>query len=159
MKTSIAILSTAFFVAAGTTGARAQKAVPVADLINTQDYRFVAQSALPMGRPTRQLTGDYDLVVTKDTVIADLPYFGRAYSAPIGSDAGGIIFTSTKFDYAVTPTKKGGWDIAIKPKDARDVTQLYLHVSSKGYADLRVTSINRQSISFNGEVRKRKRGR
>ncbi|TDX01192.1 DUF4251 domain-containing protein [Dinghuibacter silviterrae] len=153
MKTSIALT---FLLLAAAGGVRAQNAT--ADLINAQDYRFIAQSAMAMGGRTRQLAGgDYDLIVTRDTVIAYLPYYGRAYTAPMGSDEGGIKFTSTKFDYVVTPTKRGGWDITIKPQDARDVTQLNLSVSSKGYASLQVTSINRQGISFNGEVVKRRR--
>jgi hypothetical protein len=160
MKIISLLTGVLFLLLTATTGADGQtasKPSATADLINAQNYRFIAQSALPMGGPTRHLTGDeYDLTVSKDTVIAYLPYYGRAYTAPIGSGGGGIKFTSTKFEYTVTPTKKGGWDIAIKPKDVQDVTQLFLSVSSEGYASLRVTSVNRQSISFNGEVVKRR---
>ena len=161
MKIISLLTGVLFLLLADATGATAQtapKTSGTADLINAQRYRFIAQTAIPMGGATRHLSGgDYDLTVSKDTVIAYLPYFGRAYSAPIGSGQGGIQFTSTKFDYVVTPTKKGGWDISIKPKDVQDVTQLNLSVSSAGYASLQVTSVNRQSISFNGEVVKQRR--
>jgi hypothetical protein len=75
-----------------------------------------------------------------------------AYSAPIDPSQGGIKFTSTKFEYIKQPGKKDGWDITIIPKDASDVQKLYLHVTSKGYATLQVTSTNRQPISFNGII-------
>ena len=38
----------------------------------------------------------YYLKVSKDTVVAYLPYFGRAYTAPADPTEGGIKFTSTK---------------------------------------------------------------
>ncbi|WP_414648326.1 DUF4251 domain-containing protein, partial [Dinghuibacter sp.] len=55
--------------------------------------------------------------------------------------------------------KKGGWEITIKPKDNRDVNQINLSVSSAGYASLRVTSVNRQAISYSGEIVKRRKAR
>jgi hypothetical protein len=135
----------------------ASTAQKTAVLINAQDYRFIAQTAIPMGGPSKHLTGGYDFTVSKDSVVAYLPYYGRAYSAPIDPTKGGVQFTSTQFDYKVDTTKKGGWEISIKPRDNRDVNQIYLSVSSAGYASLRVTSINRQAISYNGEIVKRRR--
>lgn len=128
-------------------------------LINAQDYRFVAQTAIPMGGPTKHLSSGYDFTVSKDSVVAYLPYYGRAYTAPIDPTKGGVQFISTQFDYKVDSTKKGGWEITIKPKDNRDVNQINLSVSSAGYASLRVTSVNRQAISYSGEVVKRRKGK
>ena len=101
---------------------------------------------------TIQLTSDYTLTVRGDTVIAFLPYFGRAYTAPLDPAKGGIDFTSTNFDYKAKQRKKGNWEINIKPKDADDVRQLYLSFSASGFGNLQVTSLNRQTISFNGHV-------
>jgi hypothetical protein len=60
----------------------------------------------------------------KDTINAYLPFYGKAYSIPYGSNEGGIKFTSTDFNYTLTPKKKGSWDITIIPKDYRDVQQI-----------------------------------
>lgn len=124
-------------------------------LIDNQDYVFEARTVMPMGGRTRQLTSIYTLTVTKDSVESYLPYFGRAYFAPIDPSKGGIEFTSKKFDYSAKDQKKGGWLIIIKPDDARDVQQMTLTVSPSGYALLQVTSTNRQAISFNGIIRKK----
>ena len=105
-----------------------------------------------MSGRTRQLTSDYDVKVTKAQVVSYLPYFGRAYSAPIDPSQGGIQFTSKDFDYTTTPRKKGGWDIQLKPKDYRDVQQMSLSITEDGYASLQVTSTNRQLISFTGYI-------
>jgi hypothetical protein len=135
---------------------KAAEAALITKIITEQNYTFTAQSVTPMGGRFRQLTTEYTVKVSKDTVISDLPYFGRAYSADIGSSEGGIRFTSTNFDYQVTERKKGGWDITIKPKDVPDAQQLSFSVFDSGSASLQVTSTNRQPISFNGYVAEKK---
>ncbi|HEX6193693.1 MAG TPA: DUF4251 domain-containing protein, partial [Chitinophagaceae bacterium] len=69
-------------------------------IVDAKNYVFKAQSVTPSRGSLRQLTSDYDLTVAGDSLIAYLPYFGRAYSAPIDSE-GGIKFTSAKSDYRV----------------------------------------------------------
>lgn len=122
------------------------------NLVQSGDYTFVARQALPMRGQTRSLTSEYDLHVSADTIEAYLPYFGRAYSAPVDPSKGGIQFTSTRFKSTVTEGKKGGWTVSIVPDDARDVRQLTLTISSTGYASLHVLSNNRQAISFHGYI-------
>lgn len=124
----------------------------VQDLINDGNYVFRAQSATPMSGRVIQLTSEYDVRVSKDTVIAFLPYFGRAYAAPLDATNGGIKFTSTRFTNDISPKKKGGWDLIIKPTDVKDVQILNFSISENGYATLQVTSINRQPISFYGSI-------
>jgi hypothetical protein len=127
----------------------------VKDMIESQHYTFKAQSVNPASGRTRQLTTDYTLKVSKDTVIADLPYFGRAYTAPINPADGGINFTSANFDYAMSLGKKNSWEITIKPKDHSDVQELTLTVFENGNADLRVVSTSRQFISYSGYIAKK----
>jgi hypothetical protein len=134
-----------------------EKAVKVQNIINANNFVFVAESALPMGGRTIYLTSPYNVRVSNDTLLADLPYYGRAYSAPINPSEGGIRFTSTNFDYKVKDRKKSGWDILITPKDTRDVRQLFLTASENGYASLQVTSNNRQAITFTGYIKELKK--
>jgi hypothetical protein len=128
------------------------KKAKIRDMIEAQNYVFKAQTALPMAGITRQLTSDYDLRVSKDTIISDLPYFGRAYTAPLNPSEGPLHFTSTKFDYLKSVNKKGGWNITIIPKDLQDPRQLTLTIFENGTASVMVNSYNRQAISFNGYV-------
>ena len=123
----------------------------VTRIINEQKFVFNAQTVMPSSGRTRQLTSNYDLTISKDSVASWLPYFGRAFQAPMDPTKGGIQFTSTDFDY--TPAQRNdGWDITIKPKDTRDVQELYLTVFKNGNATLRVSSISRQPISFGGVI-------
>ena len=135
---------------------KAAEAALITKIISEQNFMFTAQSVTPMGGRFRQLTTDYNVKVSKDTVSSDLPYFGRSYSADIGSSEGGINFTSTDFEYQVSDRKKGGWDITIKPRDVKDVQQFNLSVFESGSASLQVNSTNRQPISFNGYVSEKK---
>jgi hypothetical protein len=109
-----------------------------------------------MGRGRRNLTSRYDVLVTKDTVISYLPYFGRAYSVQFNSTNIGFDFTSTNFDYKITTRKKGGWDILIKPKDQNDNQQLSFLIFNNGSASLSITSVNRSPISYQGYIAERK---
>lgn len=117
--------------------------------VEAKRYTFVAQTAIPMRGRTVQLTSLYDLKIAGDSVIAGLPYYGRAYSAPINPSDNGINFTSVSFDYKSTYRKKR-WEISIKPKDIQSVSEMNLIIYSNGRATLQVTSNNRQPISFNG---------
>ena len=129
------------------------KTAHISHLIDTTYFRFKAEWVLPMGGRNRYLTPDYyDLTVSRDTIVAYLPYFGRAYVAPMDPSQNGIQFTSKNFTYTTAPRKKGGWDISIKFKDAGDVQQMQLTVTEDGSASLSVTSVNRQSISFTGHI-------
>lgn len=137
-------------LALGTTAHAQSK--PVKDLVESQSYVFKAQTALPLGGRVRNLTSDYDLRVSKAEIKSYLPYYGRAYSAPMDPTKNVLEFSSKDFSYTMTPGKKDGWTVTIKPNDYRDVQQMTLTISSKGYATLQVTSRDRQAISFNGVI-------
>lgn len=125
---------------------------PITQAIKAKEYVFKARTAMPASGSTRQLTSDYDFTVSHDSAISYLPYFGRAYVAPIGRTDNGLNFTSTSFTYNVKEGKKGGWVIEIKPKDADDVQLVSLNVSKNGYGTLLVNSRNRQSIAYTGKL-------
>lgn len=128
------------------------KFAEIQNLVKSKNYVFVAQTVLPIGGRTINLTSPYDLKILGDTVVTDLPYFGRAFVAPMDPSKGGFHFKSTDYSYKVNERKKGGWDITILPKDTKDVRQMFLTITEDGYASLQVTSNNRQSIGYNGYI-------
>src|SRR3981081_4677218 len=69
----------------------------IQNLLDSRQFVFKAETAIPLRGGTRYLTSDYDMKVSKDSVVADLPFFGRAYSPPIDPSKGGIPFTSVNF--------------------------------------------------------------
>ena len=132
------------------------KATAIKNAISASDFEFIAEYVSPTGGSTIYLTSRYDMKVAKDSLQTALPYFGRAYAAPVNPSEGGIQFTSTDFDYNVEESKSG-WNITLIPKDARDVRQMYLSVFENGKATLQVISNNKQAISYSGYIRDRKR--
>jgi hypothetical protein len=132
----------------------AQDSQGVQGLLNSKHYVFKAETAYPASGRLRQLTPGYTVKVSGDTVVADLPYFGVAYSAPTNMSGGGINFTSVKPGYLIAQDKKQAWQIQIRPSDT-DVEQLSLTVYDNSKADLRVTNKNRQPISFRGYITKK----
>lgn len=132
---------------------KAAQQAKVQELVSNQQYVFLARTVNPTGGRTRQVTNDYyTITILKDTIRCDLPYFGRAFSAPIGTAGGGINFTSSHFVYKAEPTKKGGWQISIEPKDVSDTRQVSININSSGTANATVISNNRQTISYTGTI-------
>ena len=134
--------------------AQEKDAAGLQQMFDTKNFIFKAETANPQSGRMRQLTQEYDLTISRDKIVCFLPYYGRAYNAPVSSE-GGIKFTSSEFTYDLKQVKKG-WEVTMIPKDVTDVHQMYLTAFTNGRATLQVTSNNRQNISFNGYVVKGK---
>jgi hypothetical protein len=126
----------------------------VRNMVDSSRFVFVAERVTPLRGAARYLTSRYDVVVKKDTVNCYLPFFGRAFQAPMDPSKGGIQFRSTNFSYTVTPKNNNQWDVTIKPNDYGDVQQLYFNIFSNGTASLNVVNTHRDPISFTGHVEK-----
>ncbi|MDB4926463.1 DUF4251 domain-containing protein [Mucilaginibacter sp.] len=141
---------------------KAARSVETSRIINAKNYIFNANYVLPLHGGGKQLSGEYSVSVSKNKLVIYLPYFGRAYIAPMDASDGGIKLNTIHFDYKAERNKKGNWDVVIKPKDretsgSKDVQLLRLSISADGYASLQVTSLNRESISFNGTIEEQKK--
>ena len=136
---------------------KAKKAKQIDEQIENLDFRFIANHAYPIGYPSIPLTSVYDVTVLPDTIKAYLPFFGRAYRAPMNSSEGGIKFESTDFESEVLKGKMyGEWHVTIKTKDTTRPYTFYFHLWNNGTARLDVKDPDRQSISFQGLIDERK---
>jgi hypothetical protein len=134
-------------------------------LVASKNFVFKATRANPINEPSlNQIVGPaainnlldlsgerYYLRVTKEMITADLPFFGRSYSASMNPAENGIKFSSKDFTYSSTRKKKD-WIVTIEPKDVQDSQKLTLRISDSGYATLNVNNYNRQAISFDGSI-------
>ncbi|RXK85917.1 DUF4251 domain-containing protein [Filimonas effusa] len=123
-----------------------------AALVNNNNFLFRAQTATPLNGRIINLTFEYEVKVSKDTIVAFLPYFGRAFTAPMDPSQGGIKFTSTKFSQKLQQRRRGGWELVVKPEDVPDIQILNFTITTNGYTTLQVTSTNKQPISFYGTI-------
>lgn len=140
----------AVFVSAQTRDQK--KKAEVKRLIESRNYVFSPQSVTPLSGPTFQLTSEYYLEIKMDSLDSHLPYFGVAFNARFGNTDSPLTFSSTDFDYSIKESRKGGFEIVIRINKPDDPDLILLSVSSGGYATLRVNSMNRQAISFYGEI-------
>ncbi len=136
-------------------------------IVKTQNFVFNAITAIPMAdnalnqvlnsypnsrNNLLNLSGSqYDVRVTKDSVVAYLPYYGRAFAPAIDPNDAGTKFKSKDFKYNAEKKKKN-WIITIEPNDVKERQKLVFNITEKGYASLTVQNINRQPMSFNGNL-------
>lgn len=125
----------------------------VKDMIDSKKFMFVAEMVNPLRGRNRYLTSRYDVSVSKDSLVSYLPYFGRAYTAPLNSSEAGIQFTSTNFSYNATQLKSNKWQVVIKPNDVSAGPELSFTIFDTGSASLVVTSTSKDPISFTGHLK------
>ena len=156
----IVVAISLLLVSCGTTQSaieRDKKANELNEIISNLDFKFSATYAFPQSYGSIYLSPYYDVAVSADTIKAYLPYYGRAYTAPMDSREGGIKFESTDFESEIKKgKKKGNWLVTIRTKDTSRPYALYFDLWDNGTGRLDVNDRDRQSISFQGTVEPRK---
>ena len=133
------------------TEADAVKSAQVAEMLQNRLYKVNFDRAFPMSAPSFALNYPYYISVIEDRVESFLPYFGRAYNIPYGGGQG-LRFAGSIVDYKVETGRKGQYEISFGAKTAEDDYTFNLEVFPTGEAYLTVTSVQRQAISFSGEI-------
>lgn len=150
------ILVALFLHACGTSQTAAEKeqqAAEVNEAIMNSDFTFKARFAYPTGFKSLYLPPSYDVVVSSDTVKAYLPFYGRAYRAPIDPRDGGYRFTSTDFEYLISPGKNDrNWIVKIIFNDLDRALEFQFDIWTNGSAYLSVNDMDRQAISYQGDI-------
>jgi hypothetical protein len=121
-------------------------------LIEAKSFMFIAKRALPTGARSIDLTGDNYFVKFESNLIESvLPFFGRAFAgAGFGND-NGMRFKGEPKTFKIKKAKKN-YEIEAVVEDNNDTYNLTLTVSFQGSASLFITSNNRNSISYQGQL-------
>ena len=123
-------------------------------MITDHSFIFVAERMNPLRGRTQILTSSYDVRVNSDSLISYLPYFGRAYSAPIDPTNIGTQFTSTNFTYQINSAKSNQWQVSLIPKDVQSIQEFVFTIFDNGSTTLNVLSTSRDQISYAGYLKK-----
>ena len=126
----------------------------VEQMIDSHSFIFVAERMNPLRGRSRILTSSYDVRVNNDSIISYLPYFGRAYSAPVDPTNVGTQFTSTNFTYHVKADKNNKWYVSLTPKDAPAIQELSFTIFENGVASLSINSTYKDQISYEGYIKR-----
>lgn len=97
------------------------------------------------------LTPDYGIELHGDSVRSFLPYYGRAYRAPLRSESP-LDFDCRMTDYTTTETDDGSTRIEFETRTIDDLYKFSIDIFDNGNASIRVTAQQRESITFDGEV-------
>ena len=139
-----------------TTAEREVAATEIRNAVEASDFRFVPRSAHPAGFRSVQLTPNFEVNVSPDTVRVNMPFFGRTFRAPMNPTEGGYHFTSTDFEYSVEAGRRAGnWRVQIVFRDLDRRVVFDFDIWNSGSARLSVTDTDRQSISFQGDIEMR----
>ena len=140
------------FITVLSIGLQAQS-TKVDQAVKDKRFTIIVESMSPRRGGYKRLTSLYTFTVTPDTIVTDLPYAGRAYQAPMGSDNTGINFLSREFEYEAKPAKKGAWEITLRPKDVKNYPQVNVTLQSSGSASIRMSPVDRDYISYTGTLK------
>lgn len=131
---------------------KALKTQRLKDLVDSKTFVFRATSVIPKNEITKSLKSDFGIEVRNDSVFSYMPYYGNTYSrnyisfkdSPMG-------FMQPYESYKKTKTRRG-YDVDIRVNNEHDIIDLSFHFSRSGDASLTASSINRQAISYMGEI-------
>ncbi len=129
----------------------AQQIAEVKSMMDEKSFVFEARNANPMKGRSITLTSQYDVKVTQDSVFSYLPYYGVAYNATYGGTESPMVFNSPAEKYSSESSKKG-YTVKITARNGNDRLDFTFHISENGSTTLNVSSMNRQSISYYGEL-------
>ena len=122
-------------------------------LVDSKEFVFLARTVLPHGGSTINLTTDDSTIEFRvDLIKSDLPFFGRAYSGVAYGGDNGMKFEGKPRNFTLEKTKKA-YVIKMEVKGERDYLSILLSVYFDGSAYLSISSNNRSSISYNGDVK------
>ncbi|MDF9829424.1 DUF4251 domain-containing protein [Parabacteroides sp. PF5-6] len=128
-----------------------QKQKEVKELLESGYYTIEVERALPLNGTPVNLTSSYTLEMRGDSVISHLPYFGRAYNIPYGG-GDGLRFAKSLTDKNITFDDKGTADIRFEVRTDEDKFTYTVKVFNDGSATIFVQPVNRQSITFQGNL-------
>ena len=125
----------------------------IENLVDSKQFIFVATRALPMGGASIDLTTNSNYVkFDPDYIDSYMPFFGQAYSVDYRNDTG-MKFEGKPELFTIKRLKKNrGYDILTKVSLARDTYDLRLEVGLEGNSTLTISSFNRSTISYVGQI-------
>ena len=130
---------------------RREKAGMVAESIESGRYRVGVRTAYPARGAAVQVTGDYGLEVSGDSVTVYLPYFGRGYTLPYGGGKG-LNFKALTTEYDVRKMKRGRTRVEFSTRNDEDTYRFTVDVFDNGQVSIYVQPQQRSRISYSGEL-------
>jgi len=154
MKWAIFVAATAFMLAAChtlTPEEKAQHAEQVQTALADRHFKIGVRSAYPRRGGMINVTSDFFLEVSGDSVYSYLPFFGRAYYVPLGGGKG-LHFDAKILDFIEKRVKKDITRVVFVTNSGEDTYRYTLDIYDNGQATIDVLPQERDRIRFDGEL-------
>ena len=127
-------------------------------LVESRDFIFDANRAFPTGLRSIDLTTNPGTISVKnDSVVADLPFFGRTYVSSYQGEAG-LKFSGTAKDEELKfIDKKYKIQYSFNVTSGSDTYNVYMDILYDGNSSVNINSNNRTAISYNGKIEEREK--
>ena len=123
------------------------------DAIAAKQWRIDIRSMNTMRYGSRTVTPDFYLELRGDTLHSYLPYLGQARVSPTLSPSIGLNFEAPVLSYKESKPKSSKYtQIDIDVRTREDSYHYMIHIYDSGEATIRVRSLNRDPISFDGTM-------
>ena len=127
--------------------------VKPSDAIAARQWRIDIRSMNTMRYGSRMVTPDFYLELRGDTLHSYLPYLGQARVSPTLSPSIGLNFEEPVLSYKESKPKSNKYtQIDIDVRTREDSYHYVIELYDSGEATIRVRSLNRDAISFDGTL-------
>ncbi|MDP2687007.1 MAG: DUF4251 domain-containing protein [Aequorivita sp.] len=124
----------------------------IATLLNSKSFEFIANTAIPLSGPTKNLVGsNYSITFSPEMVISNMPFYGRAYSGMIMGRDKGMRFKGVPENFTLI-NSKNGYEVTTSVKGENDTYVISISTGNSGFATLSISSNDRGTISYQGEI-------
>lgn len=123
--------------------------------IESRVFTIDVSQATPQRGRAISLNSGYALKLNDDSIVSDLPYYGRAYSVPFGGGEG-LRFDAQITNYKLSYGKKDVANIEFNARTGEDNYTFMIKIFPNGSSYIRVLPNNKQSVAFNGNIRVQK---
>ena len=131
---------------------KAEFAKKVKVALDKREYKIIINRMLPMQGGSKNVSYGYSVEVRNDSLLSNLPYFGRAYEVPYGGGKG-LSFDAPIGNYHETKANNGSRQIVIDLKNEEDNYTYRITVFDNGSSSIQVQSRKRDNISYTGEMK------
>jgi len=131
---------------------KAERIQQVKTAIDNKSFVFKAYSVVPKNEKTKALISDFGIEVSVDSIFSYMPYYGNTYSRDYASTNDSPMGFMQPIESYKRVKTKSGYDVSINVKNKNDIIDLAFHISKNGDATVVASSLNRQSITYMGEI-------
>ena len=129
---------------------RAKMQLAIAMAVTSRQLHIDISSMSTLRYGSKTVSSDFFLELRGDTLRSYLPYWGQAYQAPLGSPSIGLNFEMPILRYSQIRPKPNKTQLELDVRTQEDTYHYFIDLYDTGEAYIRVTSLNRDPISFDG---------